>query len=124
MQLASPQENTLRILVLVRYLPFFLYKSFVSGVDVMFRVLHPRLPIDPGLVDFPLTIPHQAGRIFLANSISLLPGTLSVRLNDQFLIIHVLDKGLPVLTTIQDLERRVAALYTFAPAIDVEQELP
>lgn len=116
--LAVQQEYSLLPSKLVRNLPYFLYKSLVSGVDVMVRILHPRLPIDPGLIEYSLTIPHEAGRVFLANSISLLPGTISARLSDNHLIIHTLDKGVPVLATIKELEVRVDSLYRLSSPIN------
>ena len=125
LQLAGgDQPRALRPLVLLRFLPFFFGKSILGGLDVMARVLNPRLAIDPGLVEFPLTIPHGRGRIFLANCITLLPGTLSARLADDHIIVHTLDKGLPVLATIQDLERRIASLYEPCPGKDTGRGLP
>lgn len=112
LQLAGPAESpAIRPLVLLGFIPFFVGKSILSGVDVLRRVVHPRLPINPGLVTCPLTIDHPAGRIFLANSITLLPGTISARLKDSHLIVHTLDKGLAVTTIVADLERRIASLY-------------
>lgn len=112
------QPWALRPLILMRFLPFFFYKSILGGVDVMARVLNPRLPLNPGLIEFPLTIPRGGGRVFLANCITLLPGTLSARLADDRIIVHTLDKGLPVVATIQDLERRITLLYKPCPTND------
>nr|MBF0222276.1 Na+/H+ antiporter subunit E [Desulfobulbaceae bacterium] len=116
--LAVRQEYSLRPSRVICNLPYFLYKSLISGVDVMVRVLHPRLPIDPGFIEYSLTIPHEAGRVFLANSISLLPGTISARLTDHHLIIHTLDKELSVLATIRELEVRVDSLYSPSSSIN------
>ena len=49
----GPEICRLKILRLVPYIPFFLIKSLGSGVDVMKRVFHPALPIDPALIDYP-----------------------------------------------------------------------
>jgi multicomponent Na+:H+ antiporter subunit E len=124
LQLDDPQEHTPRLFMLARNLPFFLYKSLLSGVDVMVRVLHPQLPIAPGLIEYPLTISHEPGRVLLANSISLLPGTISAQLADNRLIIHSLDKGLPTLTTIRELEERIAGLYAQPLSEKNNGELP
>lgn len=108
----SPRPVTaLRPLAVLRFIPFFMVRSISGGIDVMVRVLHPRLPIDPALLTYPLTIDHDGGRILLANSITLLPGTMSVRLGADAIEVHTLDKGLPVLATIADLERRIMQLY-------------
>ncbi len=107
----GPEVCRLKVLRLVPYIPFFLIKSLGSGVDVMKRVFHPGLPIDPALIEYPLTISHEKGRILLANSITLLPGTISAQLCDDHIVVHTLDKGLPVQETIRDLEGRIASLY-------------
>ncbi len=125
LQLAgNGQTRALRPLILMRILPFFFWKSILGALDVMARVLKPRLPIDPGLVEFPLTIPPGGGRILLANCITLLPGTISARLADDRIIVHTLDKGLPVVAKIQDLEGRIASLYGPCPAKETGRGLP
>lgn len=110
-RLPLEQPRRVRPLAIVWFIPYFVGRSLLSGVDVMKRVLHPALPIDPALVDYPLVIDHQGGRVLLANCVSLLPGTISARLGPDILLVHSLDKELPVVETIQDLERRIARLY-------------
>lgn len=109
--LTAGGSGRLRPLAVVRFLPYFAGLSILSGVDVMRRVLHPALPIDPALIDFPMHIGHEGGRVLLADCVSLLPGTISARLGRDILLIHTLDKGLPVLTNVRDLERRIEKLY-------------
>ena len=109
--LVGPGDHLLKPVVLLRYLPLFVWKSIASGFDVMVRVLNPRLPIHPGLVHYPLTITHEGARVLLANCITLLPGTISARLNDDHLIIHTLDTTLPVHARINRLERKIADMF-------------
>lgn len=116
MRLSARQTRRLRLAAIIRFVPYFIGLSFLSGVDVMRRVLHPRLPIDPALVDYPFIISHKGGRILLANCVSLLPGTISAQFQPDTLLIHSLDKRLPVVETVRDLERRIAALYSEPPA--------
>ncbi len=111
LRLAGADQRRLRPLAVVRFIPYFVGLSILSGIDVMKRVLHPALPIDPALIDFPLHIDHEGGRVLLADCVSLLPGTISARLDPEVLLIHTLDKGLPVLSTVRDLERRIEELY-------------
>lgn len=115
LKLAGGQSPRLRPLILARFVPFFVVRSLVSGIDVMVRVFHPRLPIDPALVEYPLSIDHDSGRILLANCITLLPGTISARLSQDAIVVHTLDKGLPIVATIYDLEERIKKLYGPTP---------
>ena len=118
LRLSGHRPLGIRPLVLLHFLPFFIVKSIASAFDVMVRVLHPRLPITPGLIEYPLTISDDGGRVFLANSITLLPGTISARLTSDHLVIHTLDTNLPVLAMIKDLENRIMAFYRPSPQDD------
>ncbi|GAH99268.1 unnamed protein product, partial [marine sediment metagenome] len=57
--------------------------------DVAYRVLHPRLPIKPGIVKVKTSLKTPTGRVALANSITLTPGTLSVEITEEgYLYVH------------------------------------
>lgn len=60
----------------------------LSNLDVAFRVLHPRLPIDPGIVKVKTKLKTPLGRLLLANSITLTPGTITVELRGEDMYIH------------------------------------
>ncbi len=111
LQLGGNQAISLHPFRLALFVPFFMVKSLVSAVDVMVRVFHPRLPLDPALIEYPLSIDHESGQVLLVNCITLLPGTLSARLMPESILVHTLDKGLPVMATIKDLEARIKKLY-------------
>ncbi len=70
------------------YLPIFLWHCFVANLDVAYRVLHPNMPIKPGIVKVKTNLKTNAGRTFLANSITLTPGTLTIEILDDILYIH------------------------------------
>jgi len=90
---------------------FFLWQSVRSGIDVAQRAFHPRLPLDPAVVDYPLRLSEGSACVFLINAISLMPGTLSAELDDRHLTVHVLDRSMPVVDGIRALESRVAGLF-------------
>lgn len=75
------------------YLPVFLWECLKANIDVAYRVLHPNLPINPGIVKIKTSLKSDTGLTFLANSITLTPGTLSVDINrdDGVLYIHWID---------------------------------
>lgn len=75
----------------VLYIPYFLYFVFKANLDVAYRVLHPDLPIHPGIVKVKTELKSDLGRTFLANSITLTPGTLSVDIEDGYLYVHWLN---------------------------------
>lgn len=95
----------------VRFAGYFLKASLVSGVDVVRRALSPRLLLQPDLIDYRLSLGTETARIFMADAVSLLPGTLSADLADANLTVHVLDRNAPVLADLTALETRVAAMF-------------
>ena len=97
----TPQKHRvlispLRMFWLLVYLPVFFYYVLKANFDVVYRALHPRMPINPGIVKIKTKLKTQAGITALANSITLTPGTLTVDLTDDgdtaspetFLYIH------------------------------------
>jgi multicomponent Na+:H+ antiporter subunit E len=95
----------------LQFVPFFVYQSLVGSVDVALRALNPRLPLQPALLDYTLRLPENHARVFMADTVSLLPGTLSAALEDRHLRVHTLTQGPEVLENLRELERRVAALF-------------
>jgi multicomponent Na+:H+ antiporter subunit E len=70
------------------YLPYFLYYCVRANVDVALRVIHPDVPIRPGIVKVRTTLTGEMAKTFLANSITLTPGTLTVDIDGQDLYVH------------------------------------
>ncbi len=78
-----------RLLEPARYFWFVIYAvvfalhAVRAGLDVMYRVLHPALPIRPGIVKVRTKLKSASARTALANSITLTPGTLTVDISDE-----------------------------------------
>jgi multicomponent Na+:H+ antiporter subunit E len=77
-----------RIFWFLVYIPMFFWYVVIANLDVVYRVVHPEMPIHPGIVKVKTTLTNPAGRTMLANSITLTPGTLSVDIVDEYLYIH------------------------------------
>lgn len=77
----------------VYYLPVFSWECFKANIDVAYRVAHPRLPINPGIVKVKTNLKTDTALTFLANSITLTPGTLTVDIDrdDGVLYVHWID---------------------------------
>lgn len=109
------RRGRIRLLGLAAFVPFFLWRSLVASVDVAWRALHPRMPIDPDLLDYRLRVPDGPGRLLFASAINLLPGTVSAEIEGDRLRVHVIDRGQPQDALLEDLELRVAAILEAAP---------
>jgi len=73
------------------YIFVFLYELVKSNLDVARRVITPSLPINPGIVEVKTKLKSKMGRMILANSITLTPGTLTIDIKDDILYIHWID---------------------------------
>ncbi len=72
----------------VRYLFVFLWEMIKANIDVALRVINPKMPINPGIVEVPTLLKSNVAKLALANSITLTPGTLTVDVVDDKLYIH------------------------------------
>jgi len=79
------------VLYIPLYTIVFLIELVKSNLDVAFRIVDPRLPIHPGIVKVKTRLKSKIGRITLANSITLTPGTLTVEVIDNYFYIHWID---------------------------------
>lgn len=70
------------------YLFIFLWECIKANLDVAYRVLHPGLPVKPGIVKARSTLKTDIGKVFLANSITMTPGTITVDIKDEYFFVH------------------------------------
>ena len=76
------------ILYWIAYVAVFLKELIRANLDVAFRVIDPKLPIKPGIVKVETRLQTPLGRLLLANSITLTPGTITVESQGTTLFIH------------------------------------
>jgi len=108
-----PGQWVLRPRGVVRFFPYFLLTALRGGWDVARRVFFRRIPIAPDFV----TIAHDKDprkTLVLAWIISLLPGTASTLITEESIIVHVLDKNLPVQEDIRELQDRIGEIFVGA----------
>ncbi len=70
------------------YIPIFIYKLVIANLDMAYRVLSPKLPINPGVVKVPTKLKSDFGKFVLANTITLTPGTLSLDVEGDHVLVH------------------------------------
>ena len=83
-KLLQPQ----RYFWLLVYLIIFIWECLKANIEVAYRVLHPAMPIKPGIVKVKLNVKNDFARMMLANSITMTPGTISVDIVDDYIFIH------------------------------------
>ncbi|MBN2281990.1 MAG: Na+/H+ antiporter subunit E [Candidatus Marinimicrobia bacterium] len=82
-----------RSLKAVEYMFRFLWEMTKANLHVAYLVLHPNLPIKPGIVKIKSSLKNESAITVLANSITLTPGTLTIDYNEKTgeLYIHWID---------------------------------
>jgi len=83
-------RNPIRYIWFVYYIAIFLWECVKSNIDVAYRVIHPDLPIRPGTVKVRTSLRSDTALTFLANSITLTPGTTTVDIDKDngYVYIH------------------------------------
>jgi multicomponent Na+:H+ antiporter subunit E len=114
----------LSLIGLARFVPFFIGSSLWAGIDVAWRSLHPRLLIAPGIVEFQLRLPNGTSRVFFMNIVNLLPGTVSVDLRGDVLLVHVIDNRRPIVEQLNRLEQVIAGLFCIPLSDSQPNSLP
>ena len=72
------------------YSLWLLWSIVKSNLEVAYIVLHPKMPIQPGLLSLRTKLRNRTGHIILANSITLTPGTITVDFDDGVYAVHAL----------------------------------
>jgi len=110
LRLLPPVTTFVSRIGLLRFLVFFFVQSLRGGVQVAGLALRPRMGLRPGFHEVDLHLPEGIGRVLLANTLSLLPGTLSVELQGNRLCLHVLDDQAATELDVRAAETRLAHL--------------
>ncbi len=106
LRLLPPGRSRIRIVSLGALVANFLRQSIVSGADVAWRALNPRLNLRPGFVACPLSLPPGGQRSAFCALSSLMPGTLPTGTDEHgALLVHCLDISTPVAANLSAEER-------------------
>ena len=85
---ARKLANPKRYFWLIIYILYFIWECIKANFDVAYRVLHPAMPVRPGIVKVKLTLKKALARTILANSITMTPGTITVDVIEDTLYVH------------------------------------
>jgi multicomponent Na+:H+ antiporter subunit E len=79
-----------RLYHFLRYTVTFLVELVRANINMLRHVYSPRIDIDPGVVEIKTGLKSPIGRLALANSIALTPGSLVVDMKDDTISVHCL----------------------------------
>ena len=87
------------------------YYVMKANLDVVYRALHPQMPIHPGIVKIKTNLKSDSAITALANSITLTPGTLTVDVTeDGYLYVHWINVKS---TDVDEASRLIAQKFEF-----------
>lgn len=92
------------------YLPWLLWEILKSNLEVCRIILSPRLPITPTLIRVGTSQQTATGKVIYANSITLTPGTISLDLRDDTILVHALTQESAAGVATGEMDRRVSHL--------------
>jgi len=96
---------------IVFYFPWLVGRIIQSGFHLSVLILHPALPIDPKLIRHRTKLQTEAGIVLLGNSITLTPGTITVEVDSQDLLVHAMDDKSADDVTSFRIEQKIAGLF-------------
>ncbi|ELZ10155.1 monovalent cation/H+ antiporter subunit E [Natrinema thermotolerans DSM 11552] len=83
-------QSPIRVVRFALYIPYLLWEIVKANIAVSAVILRPSMPIEPTLTQVDSRVRSGLPLTALANSITLTPGTLTVRATDQRLLVHTL----------------------------------
>lgn len=88
------KQNLKRIPRFLHYIFILLKEIMKANLTVIHMILSEEEEVDPVLTTFHSKLRTPAGKAFLANAITLTPGTITVSLEDNEVTVHCLDESL------------------------------
>ncbi|MXY60395.1 MAG: protein MnhE [Chloroflexi bacterium] len=116
----------------ILYAPWLLWQIALSNLHVAYLVLHPRLPVEPTLVEFETSLRSETAQVLLAQSITLTPGTVTVDVSNGMFMVHCLSAKSRQGMEEGSLQRKAAGIFAeeapdsvqLTDVVAVEQVLP
>ena len=95
-----------------KYLPWLFYQIILSNIHIARLALHPQMHkrIDPHIIRFKTTLRKDMSLVTFANSITLTPGTITIRISEGYFFVHSIDmfvaESLP-----GDMEKKIRHIF-------------
>ncbi len=96
----------------IKYIPWLLYQILLANIHLAYLVLHPKMPIEPSVIQYKSKLKKDISKVVFANSIILTPGTITMDIteNNEFIVHCISQKVADDLYT-GEMEERVAHVF-------------
>jgi len=88
LELGLPPLSIKRIFFSIIYILVLFVEIVRANLDVAYRVIHPKMPIKPGIVTIKTGLKQDIAKLILANSITLTPGTFTLDILGDTILVH------------------------------------
>jgi len=92
------------------YAPWLAWEIFQSNIEVTRIIVSPEMPLQRNMVTVTAHPETELGRVILANSITLTPGTVSVRMDGNQILVHALSFEGAAEDNSGEMDRRICRL--------------
>lgn len=96
-----------RLFRIIGYFFYLVGEIFRSAAQTIHYIWSPRDQVVPTLTSFRTRLRTDAGKVVLANSITMTPGTITVSIQEDKLLVHCLDETFAEGLEGSEMERRV-----------------
>lgn len=96
---------------LALYFPWLFLRIVDSSLHLTKLILKPSLNIKPKLITYRSHLNHQAAVVMLGNSVTLTPGTITVEIEGNQLIVHAIDEASGEDLTSGRMESKIAWVF-------------
>lgn len=90
------------------YWPWLVWQIILSALNVTRIIINPSLPISPTLTRVKMSQKSDVGRVTYANSITLTPGTISVDIEGDEILVHAITSDNATDLEAGDMDKRCA----------------
>lgn len=112
---SAARENeavaNLRVSRLLVYPAWLLWQIVLANLQVAALILKPRPDIDPVLLDFTFPVDSAVAKVTLGNSITLTPGTFTIRIAGDRFVVHSIKRETAASLIDGTMQRRVAGVF-------------
>jgi multicomponent Na+:H+ antiporter subunit E len=116
--LGSPEETPrIDLLRFVGYVAWLLTRIPPAALDVAMSILLPSRSPRPGVVRFTTGLHSPAARTLLANSITLVPGTMTLSVDGGEFVVHALSPRATEDLASAEVQRRIARVFRITPDV-------
>lgn len=102
-------------LALVAYILWLFLRQVVSGFSLAWVIVNPKLAPQPGVFRFRTGLEPPAARAILANSITLVPGTNTIEVQDDAFTVHAFNAASAADIAEAKVQRRIARIFRVPP---------